>query len=141
MKRLFKKVESPKNDLKPFLELFNRFKPLKKLIKKNSIIFDVGCNVGDTIAEFQHVFKCKKIYGFEPQIDCVEKLNIDKQSQKIGQSEFFSLYKIGSILSCSHGMGLSSVCLFLNELLHIMHISKNNKYELIRLGSSGGIGV
>ena len=72
---------------------------------------------------------------------CVDKLNISKQYQKIGNSEFFSIYKIGTILTCSHGMGLSSVCLFLNELLRIMNISKNNNFELIRIGSSGGIGV
>ena len=68
------KIESPKNDLKPFLQLFNRFKPLKKLIKKNSIIFDVGANVGDSIDEFYNILKPKKIYGFEPQKSCVKKL-------------------------------------------------------------------
>eukprot|EP01083_Nonionella_stella_P013648 38362_1 len=72
---------------------------------------------------------------------CITKLNVSKQYQKIGESEFFSVFKTGSILSCSHGMGLSSVALFLNELLRIMHISSNNNFELIRLGSSGGIGV
>ena len=73
--------------------------------------------------------------------ECVEKLNIAKQWQKIGDSEFFSIYKIGSVLTCSHGMGLSSVCLFLNELLRIMNISKNNDFQIIRVGSSGGVGV
>lgn len=68
------KIESPKNDLKPFLQLFDRFKPLKRLIKKNAIIFDVGANVGDSIHEFNSILKPKKIYGFEPQKSCIEKL-------------------------------------------------------------------
>lgn len=76
------KIESPKNDLKPFLELFNRFKPLKKLVKNNATIIDVGCNNGDTINEFQKVFKCKKIYGFEPQKDCIEKLKVRFKNRK-----------------------------------------------------------
>ena len=54
------RIESPKNDTKSFLELFNKFKPLKKLIKKNATIIDVGCNVGDTINDFQNQFNCKK---------------------------------------------------------------------------------
>ena len=52
----------------------------------------------------------------------------------------FSIIRL-TVLTCSHGMGLSSVCLFLNELLRIMNISKNNNFEVIRLGSSGGVGV
>eukprot|EP01083_Nonionella_stella_P018351 51158_1 len=72
---------------------------------------------------------------------CVRKINVAKQYQKIGDSEFFSLYKIDCVLSCSNGMGLSSVCLFLNELLRIMDIAQNNSFEVIRLGSSGGIGM
>tara|TARA_A100001011_G_scaffold400161_1_gene512859 strand:+ start:2494 stop:3243 length:750 start_codon:yes stop_codon:yes gene_type:complete len=118
MKRLFK-IESPKNDLKPFLKLFNRYKPLKKLIKKNSIIFDVGCNVGDTIAEFQHIFKCKKIYGFEPQIDCVEKLkarfknkkNIEIYNyaldHKIHKKDFY-FHKYGDVYSGFYKINLKS---------------------------------
>eukprot|EP01083_Nonionella_stella_P229189 811499_1 len=72
---------------------------------------------------------------------CSTKLNIAKQYEAIGESEFFKIYKIGCILSCSHGMGITSVALFLNELIHIMQISKNNNFELLRFGSSGGIGV
>lgn len=81
MKKKFR-IESPKNDLKPFLKLFNKFNPLKKLVKKNGTIIDVGANVGDTIDEFQKIFKCKKIYGFEPQNDCVEKLKVRFKNKK-----------------------------------------------------------
>ena len=72
---------------------------------------------------------------------CVSQLNVAKSYEKIGDSEFFSLFKIGQILSCSHGMGLSSVCLFLNELFRIFNIAQNGEFELLRLGSSGGVGV
>ena len=72
---------------------------------------------------------------------CVSKLNASKNYEKIGSSEFFSLFKIGCILSCSHGMGLSSVCLFMNELFRIFNIAQNGDFELMRLGSSGGVGV
>ena len=76
------RIESPKNDTKSFLELFNKFKPLKKLIKKNATIIDVGCNVGDTINDFQNQFKCKKIYGFEPEKECIKKLKVRFKNKK-----------------------------------------------------------
>tara|TARA_B110000971_G_C19937060_1_gene466878 strand:- start:298 stop:1032 length:735 start_codon:yes stop_codon:yes gene_type:complete len=69
------KIESPKNDLQPFLKLFDRFKPLKKLIKKNPLILDIGANIGDSIFEFNKILKPKKIYAFEPQKHCVKILH------------------------------------------------------------------
>lgn len=72
---------------------------------------------------------------------CVSVLKLDKQYRKIGDSEYFSIFKVGTILVCSHGMGYSSVCLFLNELLRIMNISKNTDFEMIRLGTCGGLGI
>ena len=95
------KLESPKNDLKSFIDLFDRFKPLKKLVKQKGTIIDVGSNMGDTIYQFQKEFKCKKIYGFEPQKNCFEKskarfLNIKNieiynfaLDNKIGKKRFF----------------------------------------------------
>ena len=35
------------------IDLFDRFKPLKKLVKQNATIIDVGSNMGDTIYQFQ----------------------------------------------------------------------------------------
>lgn len=63
--------------------------------------------------------------------------------QQIGDisRQIFCMYKIGPLLCCNHGMGIASVSLFLNELLRIMYLAKNSNYQLLRLGSSGGIGV
>jgi len=75
--------------------LFNRNKPLKKLIKKNSIIFDVGANVGDTINEFNKLFKPKIIYGFEPQKICLEKLRKRFKQKNIRIFDFALDFKSG----------------------------------------------
>ena len=69
---------------------------------------------------------------------------------KIGQSQFYSLFRIENILICSHGMGFNSVGICLNELIRILKISKIDKYgenswnktfQVLRMGSCGGLGV
>ena len=57
------------------------------------------------------------------------------------ESNYFTIYRVGSILCCNHGMGVQSISIFLNELLRMMQLSKNSKYSMLRLGSAGGIGV
>ena len=113
------KLESPKNDLKSFIELFDRFKTLKKLVKKKGIIVDVGCNVGDTITEFQKNFACKKIYGFEPQKGCFEllkkrfnkKKNVELYDyaldKKIGKKYFFQ-HSYGDVYAGFYKINLKS---------------------------------
>ena len=96
------KIESPKNDLQPFLKLFDRFKPLKKLIKKNPLILDIGANIGDSIFEFNKILKPKKIYAFEPQKHCVKILH-----KRFGKNKQ-NIYAIAMVAI------LSFTCLLLN---------------------------
>jgi len=51
------------------------------------------------------------------------------------------MYLVERILICSHGMGISSISILLNELLSLLQIAQNKQVQMIRLGTSGGIGI
>ncbi|KAG8180524.1 hypothetical protein JTE90_007477 [Oedothorax gibbosus] len=53
----------------------------------------------------------------------------------------YSMYKIGPVLSISHGMGIPSVSILLHEVIKLMYHSKCEDVTFLRLGTCGGIGV
>ena len=59
----------------------------------------------------------------------------------IGKTERFSLYKVGSVISVSHGMGMPSMSILLNEITKLLHYAKCTDPLFIRIGTSGGIGI
>jgi uridine phosphorylase len=59
-------------------------------------------------------------------------------------SEFndrYSLYKVGPVLSVSHGIGCPSASVVLNELLKLIHYSGCKDVTFFRVGTSGGLGI
>ncbi|MDD3266061.1 MAG: hypothetical protein PHC75_02635 [Burkholderiales bacterium] len=73
-----------------------------------------------------------------------EVLNIDSNffdPINIINSADFAIYRIGKILSISHGMGNTTMDTVLHALTKILHYAGNNKVEYIRVGTSGGIGI
>lgn len=59
----------------------------------------------------------------------------------IGKTERFSMFKVGSIISGNHGMGIGSLEIFLNEMAKLLAYAKATGVKFLRLGTSGGIGV
>lgn len=53
----------------------------------------------------------------------------------------FAMYKVGPVLSVSHGMGISSISIMLHELIKLLYHAKCSDVVIIRIGTSGGIGV
>ncbi|XP_067843530.1 uridine phosphorylase 2-like isoform X2 [Heptranchias perlo] len=53
----------------------------------------------------------------------------------------YSMYKTGPVLSISHGMGVPSISIMLHELIKLLHHAKCRDVVVIRLGTSGGIGL
>lgn len=53
----------------------------------------------------------------------------------------YKIYRVGNILSVSHGMGNTSIIALLHDLSKILYYAGNMKVEYIRIGTSGGIGV
>lgn len=61
--------------------------------------------------------------------------------QPIGKTERFSLYKVGPVISVSHGMGMPSMSILLHELAKLLHYAGCEETKWIRIGTSGGVGV
>jgi uridine phosphorylase len=53
----------------------------------------------------------------------------------------YAVYKIGPVLSISHGMGVPSVSIMLHELIKLLHHAQATDVTLFRLGTSGGLGL
>ncbi|XP_015283832.1 PREDICTED: uridine phosphorylase 1-like [Gekko japonicus] len=53
----------------------------------------------------------------------------------------YAMYKAGPVLSVSHGIGMPSAAIMLHELIKLLHHSKCSNVAIIRLGTSGGIGI
>ena len=59
----------------------------------------------------------------------------------IARTDRFSFFKIGSILSVSHGMGVPSITILLHEMMKLLYYAGAQGAIFIRIGTSGGIGV
>lgn len=53
----------------------------------------------------------------------------------------YSLYKIGPVLSVSHGMGTPSMSILLHELIKLMYYAKCKNPIFFRIGTCGGVGL
>ncbi|CAH0553327.1 unnamed protein product [Brassicogethes aeneus] len=53
----------------------------------------------------------------------------------------YSMYKVGPVLSISHGMGISSIGILLHEIIKLMFHAKVKNPIFFRIGTSGGVGV
>ncbi|XP_074096589.1 uridine phosphorylase 1 isoform X1 [Cotesia typhae] len=53
----------------------------------------------------------------------------------------YSMYKVGPVLSISHGMGIPSVGILLHEVIKLMYHAKVRDPIFIRIGTCGGIGL
>ncbi|XP_058907546.1 uridine phosphorylase 2 [Kogia breviceps] len=53
----------------------------------------------------------------------------------------YCMYKIGPVLSISHGMGIPSISIMLHELIKLLYHARCCDVTIIRIGTSGGIGI
>ncbi|XP_013880376.1 uridine phosphorylase 1 isoform X1 [Austrofundulus limnaeus] len=53
----------------------------------------------------------------------------------------YAMYKAGPVLSVSHGMGIPSIAIMLHELIKLLHYARCTDVTIIRIGTSGGIGL
>ncbi|XP_059711228.1 uridine phosphorylase 1 isoform X1 [Haemorhous mexicanus] len=53
----------------------------------------------------------------------------------------YAMYKVGPVLSVSHGMGIPSISIMLHELIKLLYHAKCSDITIIRIGTSGGIGL
>nr|XP_040021331.1 uridine phosphorylase 1 isoform X1 [Gasterosteus aculeatus aculeatus] len=53
----------------------------------------------------------------------------------------YAMYKVGPVLSVSHGMGIPSIAIMLHELIKLLHHACCTDVTIFRIGTSGGIGL
>ncbi|XP_016858973.1 uridine phosphorylase 2 isoform X1 [Homo sapiens] len=53
----------------------------------------------------------------------------------------YCMYKTGPVLAISHGMGIPSISIMLHELIKLLHHARCCDVTIIRIGTSGGIGI
>lgn len=56
-------------------------------------------------------------------------------------SDRYVLYKVGPVLSVSHGMGIPSLSIVFHEVLKMLHHANCMDVKFFRLGTSGGLGL
>ncbi|XP_054711527.1 uridine phosphorylase 1-like [Uloborus diversus] len=53
----------------------------------------------------------------------------------------YSMYKIGPVISVSHGMGIPSLSILLHEIIKLMYHARCTDVTFLRIGTCGGIGI
>ncbi|XP_076009978.1 uridine phosphorylase 1-like [Genypterus blacodes] len=53
----------------------------------------------------------------------------------------YAMYKVGPVLSVSHGIGIPSIAIMLHELFKLLHHANCSDVTILRIGTSGGIGL
>lgn len=53
----------------------------------------------------------------------------------------YAMFKVGPVLSVSHGMGIPSIAIMLHELIKLLYHARCSGVTIIRIGTSGGIGL
>ena len=62
-------------------------------------------------------------------------------TEMVGQSKSFIFSQVGPILTLNHGMGFGCLSIALHEVVKLLHYAEATDVSLIRMGTSGGLGV
>jgi len=61
--------------------------------------------------------------------------------EPLGKTERYHIYKVGPVMSASHGIGMPSMLILLHEVAKLLHYAGAEDVSFIRIGTSGGIGL
>ncbi|KAG8572293.1 hypothetical protein GDO81_012005 [Engystomops pustulosus] len=111
--------------------------------------FDLGTNTHDFPTLFGDVkFVCVggspwRMKAFAQYITGELKLGDPKEdiANICAGTDRYAMYKVGPVLAISHGMGIPSISIMLHELIKLLYHSKCTDVTVIRIGTSGGIGM
>ncbi|XP_041972344.1 uridine phosphorylase 1-like isoform X2 [Aricia agestis] len=62
-------------------------------------------------------------------------VNITKHSHR------YAMYKVGPVLCVNHGIGIPSLTIVLEEVIKLLHYARARDPVIIRVGTSGGLGI
>ncbi|KNC82679.1 uridine phosphorylase [Sphaeroforma arctica JP610] len=69
------------------------------------------------------------------------KLPTGAQLADLSTTDRYSLFKVGPVLSVSHGMGMPSISILLHEITKLLAYAGATGVSMVRMGTSGGVGV
>lgn len=121
---------------------------LSQISEKSSFLFGLELNE-ENLAKFSNISHVIMQGSSKRAIVLAKKLaeillNINSnyfEPINIINSSDFAVYRVGNILSVSHGMGNVTMDALLHALTKMLHYAGNTDVEYIRVGTSGGIGV
>ncbi|XP_046847046.1 uridine phosphorylase 1-like isoform X2 [Xenia sp. Carnegie-2017] len=65
----------------------------------------------------------------------------DKEVSNLSRTDRYVIYKIGKVLTVSHGIGVPSISIVLNEIIKVLSYAGANEVVFFRVGTSGGLGT
>ncbi|XP_058985604.1 uridine phosphorylase 1 isoform X2 [Musca domestica] len=135
----------------------NRYPNLKNphlKTMKSDFLYHINVNVADTDnpTEIREKFGDVKVVcmgGTKNRMLALAEhvrtlLGLDDKQELVDIAEAgnrYAIYKVGPVLCCSHGVGMSTMSVVLHELLKLVHYAQCDDPVFIRLGTSGGVGV
>ncbi|CAD7084499.1 unnamed protein product [Hermetia illucens] len=109
---------------------FSKKDDLKKLFGDVKFVCTGGS--ADRMREFAY-FIYSKLKGKLPVEDEIKDLG--------GVGHRYALYKVGPVISVSHGMGFGSIGILLHEMIKLVRYAECDDPIFIRVGTCGGIGI
>ncbi|XP_070558010.1 uridine phosphorylase 1-like [Ptychodera flava] len=97
----------------------------------------VCCGGSATRMENFAKFILKKLSSSHLKIDLPTEQNL----RNICRTDRYVMYKVGPVLSISHGMGMPSMSIMLNEVIKLIRYATCTDVVFIRIGTSGGLGL
>lgn len=110
------------------------------------ILYHLGLDTSMDISMFEDVrFVCMggssvRAASFADELRSHFDPEAKKAPEPVGKTERFHLYKVGPVVSASHGIGMPSMLVLLHELAKLLHYAGAKDVAFIRIGTSGGIG-
>lgn len=59
----------------------------------------------------------------------------------IEKTDRYTVYKVGQVIFMSHGIGMPSMGIILQEITKVLHYAECESVQYMRVGTSGGVGV
>ncbi|XP_002733286.1 uridine phosphorylase 1-like [Saccoglossus kowalevskii] len=70
-----------------------------------------------------------------------KELNISSELCNLCSTDRYVLYKVGPVLTVSHGMGMPSTTIMLHEIIKLLQYAKCKDVKFFRIGTCGGLSL
>lgn len=117
----------------------------------NDVLYHLGLSTEDNLKEMFHdvKFVCTggsadrmRDFAYFIKEKIGYSLPVGSELTDLGaKAHRFAFYKVGPVISVSHGMGFGSLSILLHEMIKLVRYAECEDPIFIRIGTSGGIGI